>query len=669
MFFGSHDISKAKVKEWVLSKIALGRLAFTCLTCISLLLLTSNQMWSQSVDMAHHYALVTRLFDLGNVVAPDPSLGEMIFYPRLSHRIAAWLGTPFNSPIVGLQIAALSSMIAAWVGIVSMLASFGRHVRIRALIAFAVLLIANRIIFKLNIFGSELVDNYFFSQLFAQAGMLCVLAIALLLERCEIRRGYRYTFLIVAILVIEGAHLLPALELLVCMGVLVLSDLVDRWIGKRTASHAGFYTYLLLSGSVLLGTAAAVLVHPTFGAMRMISENNGDLTVNRFGSIMSLVLLAVLVIVSSMLLLIRWQTAPAAIRRDVLPLKYFGALGFAASILFLLQCLALRFGQGSEYACKKYAVALVTVLLVQVVLHFVARRAISLHATDSVIRFRSALGEILLPGIVIALACISVIPKKPALTTTELRKLETQTRQIAPLLTERNSTLPTIAVHLPTMSVLLDYMYTIAVFKAPRNDMIMHLLSNQGPKDFGKLAAIVTARDDAVYDDKACRLPFATADLVTIDAACHRQTQRAAASCRSDFDLTKPGAVDPSMLSGFSVVDESGTWTEGHDASFKCELPPSGTFKPTQVEIVTSAFVYGARQQRVTVSSNATSATQTVKFMRAGDVQTITLRLPESNSGWLTLDFALPDAISPKEVGMSIDDRRLGLLVRAIRFR
>jgi hypothetical protein len=175
-----------------------------------------------------------------------------------------------------------------------MLASFGRHVRIRALIAFAVLLIANRIIFKLNIFGSELVDNYFFSQLFAQAGMLCVLAIALLLERCEIRRGYRYAFLIVAILVIEGAHLLPALELLVCMGVLVLSDLVDRWIGKRTASHAGFYTYLLLSGSVLLGTAAAVLVHPTFGAMRMISENNGDLTVNRFGSIMSLVLLAVL---------------------------------------------------------------------------------------------------------------------------------------------------------------------------------------------------------------------------------------------------------------------------------------------------------------------------------------------------------------------------------------
>jgi hypothetical protein len=662
-----HNIS-TKIKEWVLSKIALGRLAFSFLVCISLLLFASNSIWSQSVDIAHHYALITRLFDVGHIIKPDLSLGEMTIYPRLSHRVAAWVAMPFDSPVVGMQITALASMIGVWVGIVAMIASFGPRVRIRALVAFAVLLIANKLIFKLDIFGNELVGNYFFSQLFAQAGMLCALAIALLLERARVPGWVRYAFLIVAILVIESAHLLPALEALICLGILVLSDLVARWKQTPSTNRTSFVVYLIVSGIVLLGTAAAVIVHPTFSAMRMISENNGGLTVNRFGSLTSLVVLALVVLTSSALLLIRWQTSFAAIKRDTLPFKYFGAFGVAVSVLFFLQCLALHFGQGSEYACKKYGVALVSILLIQVALHFVARRASSDKNEDGTWPSHG-LGDVVLPGIVIGLACFTVMPKNAELRVGQLRALEVETRQLAPLLAERNPTLPTIAVHLPTMNVMLDYMYTIAVFKAARNYTVMHLLANQGPKDFSELGAVVTARNDATYDDKACRLPFATANLVAIDTACHHRAQEAASLCRNDFDFTKAGAVDPSMLTGFSVAEEGGTWTESRDASFKCQLSPSANFKPTRVDIVTGAFIYSDRPQRATVSSNAASASETAKFAHSGEVQTITLPLVETRPGWLTINFALPDAISPKEAGMSVDGRELGLQIKAIHFR
>ncbi|MDP9154915.1 MAG: hypothetical protein M3O74_11780 [Pseudomonadota bacterium] len=652
-----------------MSKIALGRLAFAFLICISLYLWTSNQIWSQSVDLAHHYALITRLFDSGTVVVPDASLGEMTFYPRLSHRTAASLGALFGSPIMGMQLAAMGSMIAAWVGICTMLSSFGGQVRIRALLLFAVLLNANRLVFKLDIFGSELVNNYFFSQLFAQAAMICALAVALLLDRARVPVWIRYAFLIVAILVIESAHLLPALELLICMGVLVLSDLIEVWTDKRPAIRKRFYIYAAVSGIALVGTAVAVVVHPTFSAMRMISENNGDLTVHRFSSLTSLVILAVVVVISSVLLLLGWQAAPTAIRRDILPLKYFGSFGLSASLLFMLQCIALHFGQGSEYACKKYGVALATILLIQVALHLVARFSLSTQPFKWLANRRLAAAEIMLPGVIIALAFFSPVPRHPELTVAELHKLEVQTREIAALSAKQVSPLPTIAVHLPTNRPMLDYMYTIAVFKAPRNQMVMHILANRGPSDYSNLYAVVTTKDDATYDDKACRLPWSTADLVAIDAACHRKTERAAAFCRSDFDFTKPGSVSPLMLSGFSAMEESGTWTEGRDASFKCELPPSDAFKPTRVEVVTSAFVSGSRQQHMTVSSNASTTTQAATFKSAGEIQTITLPLTQSNSGWLSLRFSLPDAISPKEVGMSTDDRPLGLSVKAIRFR
>ncbi|WP_165092407.1 hypothetical protein [Caballeronia sp. SBC2] len=568
-----------------------------------------------------------------------------------------------------MQITALASMIGIWIGIVIMLASLGPRVRIRALIAFAILLIANKLIFKVDIFGSELVGNYFFSQLFAQAGLFWALAIALSLERARVPGWVRHAFLVVAILVIESAHLLPALEALICLGILVLSDLVDRWKQTLAPNRAGFFVHLIISATVLLGTAAAVIVHPTFNAMRMISENNGGLTVNRFGSLTSLVGLALIVMVSSMLLLIRWQTSLAAIKRDILPFKYFGAFGVASSALFFLQRLALHFGQGSEYACKKYAVALVSILLIQVVLHIVARRATTSDKSDDGEWPSHGLGDVVLPGIVIGLACFTVMPKNPELKVAQLRDLEVQTRQLAPLLAGRNPALPTIAVHLPAMNVMLDYMYTIAVFKAARNDMVMHLLANQGPKHFNELGAIVTARNDATYDDKACRLPFETAGLVAIDAACHDRAQQTASLCRTDFDFTKAGAVNPSMLTGFSEAEEGGTWTESRNASFKCEWPSSAGFKATHVDIVTSAFIYGDRQQRAMVSSNAAGASETTKFAHPGEVQTITLPLVESRPGLLTIDFALPDAISPKEAGMSVDGRQLGLQIKAIHFR
>jgi hypothetical protein len=45
----------------------------------------------------------------------------------------------------------------------------------------------------------------------------------------------------------------------------------------------------------------------------------------------------------------------------------------------------------------------------------------------------------------------------------------------------------------------------------------------------------------------------------------------------------------------------------------------------------------------------------------------IAIRLPPDKDQ-LKLDFALPDAVSPKDLGLSKDSRKIGILVRSINF-
>lgn len=655
-------------EEYVLDKSKISNACLVLLVGVVLLLITSDQIWSRSVDLAHHYALVERLLEPGGVgLSRDPSLNEMQVYPRLGHLFATLVARPFGSPIVGMAITGTVSLIAVWVAIGYILSGFGSALVGRVLLATAGSLLIGGGALRLQIFGKEIVGNYFFSQLIAQAALLAVIAVAMHMEQRSIARGIRYGFVAASIFAIESIHLLPAIEGLGFLGMLLLSDIADSWNAAIT-KHA-FARALLTSTLLLISMSVAVIAHPTFAVMRTISENNGDLPLTLFHSLTGLLTLAVAVMVLSAALLIRWGKMATDIRLGALPLKYVGALGASCSVLFVLQWLGLHLGQGSEYACKKYVFALASLLLLELPLFFIATPKSFDVDTGPISNKRSRFKHLAALMTFIVIAFFSAIPRHVELSVSSTRKIEREVEKLQAFRQEHDVRGTAIAIHLSSPSPLLDYMFSIATLKAPQTDTTLDLLHNRAPLGLDGVSMIVTARNDRIYDAKQCRLTAGANSLVAVDARCLAAQRRANSACADIFDLTSAGAIEPSLLSGFSSPEPAGTWTDATTARFRCELSAARPFHPRVVEVTARAFVPNGHPQRLTLSLGDSATRDTVTFTRPGEIKVVTLPIGGASSGWLSLRFSMPDAVSPAQAGLSADARLLGVQVSAIRFR
>jgi hypothetical protein len=655
-------------EEYVLDKSKISNACLVLVVGVLLLLITSDQIWSRSVDLAHHYALVERLLEPGGVGSSrDPSLGEMQFYPRAAHLIATVVARLFDSAIVGVALTATASLIGGWIAIAYLLSGFGRPVATRVLWTTAASLLIGGGILRLQIFGKEIVGSYFFSQLVAQAALYVVMAIALRLERRSIARWLRYGFLAAAILSIESIHLLPAIEGLGFLGLLLLADVIESWsAGTPTRT---LVRSLVVPAIFLVATTVAVIAHPTFAVMRSISENNGDLPLTLFRSMAGLFVLALVVLGLSIALVFRWIRLANDSRQSALPLKYIGALGASCTVLFLLQWLAWHFGQGSEYACKKYVFALATTLLLELPLFLVASPT-RLNAVSKLPR-ATALGlkdSLAMIGIIVA-GFFSAAPLHNEVSVSSIRKLERDVKAMQAFRLQHGITGTAIAAHLSAPSPVLDYMFSIATLKAPRDETTLDLLRNSTPTGLAHLSMIVTARNDPTYDVQQCRVPTGTETLVGVDAQCFVTAKNLNSTCHDLFDLTSAGAIEPTLLSGFSSPEPGGTWTDATNASFRCEMPLAGASRSHVVEVTVSAFVPADHPQRLTLSLGDSPTRDTVTFTRPGEVKVVTLPIGGASSGWVSLRFSMPDAVSPAQAGLSADARLLGVQVSAIRFR
>jgi hypothetical protein len=142
----------------------------------------------------------------------------------------------------------------------------------------------------------------------------------------------------------------------------------------------------------------------------------------------------------------------------------------------------------------------------------------------------------------------------------------------------------------------------------------------------------------------------------------------ASATCEGLFDLTSDGSVPEDVLRGFSVPEPHGRWTDGNEATFVCTLPAGSDKPPSTVRITAWAYVYSGHLQEVTVSINGRRATE-VHFGPGSDRKVIELPLPNSPGNKLNIEFSLPDAVSPRDLGMSSDSRKIAISVGTIEFR
>ncbi|WP_028202151.1 hypothetical protein [Paraburkholderia nodosa] len=616
-----------------------------------------DSIFSQNADLAHHYALVARLAEFGDLPrVVDPSLGEMQIYPRLSHRFAAVLGGFWGSPLAGMQIVLLLSMSALWAAIGWMLWSQpSRQARRSTQVALLALVIGGFFL-DVDLWGHEVVGSYFYAQFVAQAAVLVILAISLSLSQAGWSRFAIYGLLIVGIFVVELMHLLPALELLGFLGLLVAFDQLwqaRRWDARTLFARAAFAVAALL----------VVVLNPVFRTMATISENNGSLPLTFIPNHFALQALVLITIASSVVGMRYWiRLKDPERQREQLVIKYFAILGLSISTLCFLQMVVLEIGSGSEYACRKYAFGLWTVLIVNVSL-LMGCHSGSNGESSSTVRSIRTIFDYGAVGLLMVVAALAIFPRHKSVSLAHLMSLERQMEAVK----VREPAIPvgtsTYVLQLPGESPVIDYMFSVGVFKSERSDNTLDILYGRDLSQLNKIGMVITVKDKSRYDMPACRLPSADPVYAFIDGMCYAKTIATRDTCHGEMSLTN-SHFSQGITEGFASPEDQGTWTNAKVATFHCEMPDRGAEYPNSVRISGFAFVPATHVQHVSISVNGGDAQEFV-FDSGKPEQSIVLAVPKGASG-IRIKFLLPDAVSPKAMGLSTDPRVLGFYLKSI---
>jgi len=470
---------------------------------------------------------------------------------------------------------------------------------------------------------------------------------------------------IAAMAVVACFHLLPAVELLAFVGCWLAFDLLTAGHGR-----AGWWRGLAVAAATMIGGTVLIVLHPAFAGMREISMNNGSLDLGVFDSQGAMAALAIATGLASALVLAAWRTRIAdADRRDHVAVKLLALHGVAVALAMMAQLVALRFGLGSEYAIKKYAYGLVSALMIDAGL-----AAALVPWRIGPIRFPLIAG--LVPLLLPMAALISGLPAGAATNLAPLVALETQVKLL------RETRLPwreghyDVALGLSGTSHQFSYLLSIGVLRAPRDrpdapvPQILRILQDNQVSDLSLIGTIVTSIGSAPYDLPACRKFVTASRLALVDATCAAESLQQREICAGPISFAAGSFLHPSRISGFSVAERAGRWTDGPTAVYRCILPGPDTPAPTLVSLDMTAFLaasHGLSRQRVAIGIEGGVTIERV-FRAGEDRQTLEIPLGPNPGPELEIRFSLPDAISPEALGLSRDTRRLGVYVHGLRF-
>ena len=631
-------------------------------TMLFLLVRAFDHIWASSSDFAHHYALVARLSQLWSMPAEiDYSLGEMNIYPRGSHILAALLGMLFHSPFIGMHLVTLLSMMGAWAALGAVLLSLPKRAGLTALAVMLVLLgLGFNRHFQLDIFGIEDVVNFFYAQLAAQALMLCAMLLALHLERRAVAAPLRYAVLIGSGFLIASVHLLPASQLvcitLASIGLDILLDGKGSLGQRARAAVPGLLT--------MLAAVAALVLNPSFAAMREISKNDGELFPVLFNTPGRIAAYSVAILLVSALLTWTWARMERSLaRRHFLALKYIGLFGLAASALCLLEIVLLHLGQGSAYAVKKHIFALNSVAFAELAL-----LPCLLPSLRSAPRSSDAglfYGVLALP-LLTAVAFLCLTKRAPYLDASDVANLEHQ------LELRRDLSLPphpgkyVYVLDVPGMPGGIHYMMSIGVFSTPRTANSLDVLANKPLSEPDLVGVIITGPNSTFGQMEACRLPGSNDQLALVDGSCATKELRKG---RRHIGFTTQDGQPGCVLNGFSGAEPGGRWSSATSASIECQLPQVEGGAVRSLKLDGAPFLPpGVARQRLNLSINDGPVSSFV-FEPGAPLPVLSVPLPANAGEKAVLHLSLPDAVSPQQLGMSNDVRQLAWMLKSLDFQ
>lgn len=134
------------------------------------------------------------------------------------------------------------------------------------------------------------------------------------------------------------------------------------------------------------------------------------------------------------------------------------------------------------------------------------------------------------------------------------------------------------------------------------------------------------------------------------------------------YSLAEESSRAPKKLAGWARAESTGAWSKADKASLLLRLKLSD--EPTVVRLIGHAYVNEQHlQQRIRVSAGGGIPVEATALHRQRGVN---LLLPVTESslndrGELILTFEFPDSVAPAQLGLSTDDRQLGIYLREIR--
>jgi hypothetical protein len=634
------------------------RAALLILAVVALTCCFTGVMWTDSVDLAHHYALVVRLMEYGNASFPsDRSLGEMNVYPRLAHQMAVIVGRLWSSPLMGMQTLAVLSMVLAWAGLAWLISSLPQRTAAIAALALAALFAANYYTLLMPLQGAELVGNFFYPQLLGQMLLIVIIPLNILLEKKAVAAWLRYGLLVPAVYLLTGIHLLPALTLLAIMGLMICTELLVMWRHKQP----GLAATGAIGAGLLLSALGALMSHPAFAVMREISKQNGYIPLRHLDSTVTLMSYSGMVALASAALLCYWWRRQR--QAPLMALKYIGLYGLAVSGLCLAQGLAWALGFGSEYAMRKYVFSLDTVALIELAL--LPALVLSRQAEVDSTRWYGVLQYYLLPAALTTLACLTIVATPVVRSTQQLVALESGVKTLRKRVGPPEAGKYDYVIGVNNSSAVIEYMMSIGQLRLSRLENLnaASLLFKRDIDNWSAVDHVVTAENGAFDQYPACRIGAPLGGLVALKAECLLRQIRGG----TRVELSDSNKILLCTTRGISAREGGGSWTDSREATLRCPLPELGGKAPGRVDVEVLAFrgdiasmraavwVEGQPQRQWTVGGSA--------------VQTLSLPLGGQAAREIVIRFVLPDVRSPQEMGLGVDTRKLGLFVRAIEFK
>ena len=210
----------------------------------------------------------------------------------------------------------------------------------------------------------------------------------------------------------------------------------------------------------------------------------------------------------------------------------------------------------------------------------------------------------------------------------------------------------------------MSYMMSIGVLKSPRVATPQTAMPAWWMSDWNLVGTLVTSENSELDKNPACRRAPAVNALVMLDGACvARRFPR-----RHIVGFTSNHPPTTCATQGFSVAEAIGTWTDGKAGRLRCPLPQGVETAFRSVQIDSLAFLDRVAVQRVIVGIEGQAPVEH-RFDAGHPYHLFVLDLPENVGKEVQINFNLPDAISPQQLGLGQDTRQLGMAIRTIEFK